>query len=319
MDKNNLRIIFMGTPKIASGVLETLIENGYNIVAAVTKIDQKVGRKQILTYSPVKEMALKHDIPVIQPLKMKDELDTILSYEPDLVITIAFGQFIPSKLLDYPKYHCINIHGSILPKYRGGAPIQRAIINGDQSTGMTLMYMNPKMDEGDILVSESIDIDIKDTSSTLFDKLEELSKSMIIRYLPDIIDGKIAPIPQDESKATYAYNLSKEDEYIDFNQDVLSVYNRMRGLLEEPAPYSIICGKKIKFHEVEYSDQVLADPATFIGMHDNKIAIAAKNGTILVSKIQMEGKSIVGAKDFYNGQGRNLVGKCFEEKDEQAG
>ena len=307
----NTRIVFMGTPEFASNVLEGLIQNGYNIVGVVTQADKKIGRKQILTYTKVKEVALKYDIKVLQPIKIREDYEDILALEPELIITCAYGQIIPSALLDYPKYGCINTHGSLLPKYRGGAPIQWSIINGDKETGITIMYMDKKMDEGDILFQEKIVIELEDTNASMFAKLSDLALKMLLEHLDDIISGNINPVKQDHTIATYAYNLKKEDELISFNRDYMTVYNHIRGLLDNPGAYSIIDGKKIKFHKVRCTDEVLVNPGVVYGIHNGGLLIGAINGSIIVDEIQSEGKNKMNAKDFFNGAGKNLVNKMF--------
>lgn len=303
----------MGTPLFASNILSGLLDNGYNVVGVVTQADKKIGRKQILTYTPVKEVALAHDIPVFQPLKIRNEYEDILSLDPELIITCAYGQFIPKAVLDYPRCGCINTHGSLLPKYRGGAPIQKAIINGEKKTGVTIMYMDQKMDEGDILYMEDINIDISDTSTSLFAKLSNLGLKMLLEHLDDIIDGNVNPVKQNHEEATYAYNLKPEDEYISFNENYMEVYNHIRGLLDNPGAYARIDGKKIKFHKVRVSDEVLCEPGMVYGLHDDGILVGAVGGSIIIDEIQSEGKARMKAKDFYNGTGKKLVGIKFEE------
>jgi len=309
-----MKIVFMGTPQFAKGVLESLINNNYNVVAVVTQPDKKIGRKQIVKYSPVKELALKLNIPVIQPIKIRKDYSEILNYKPDLIITAAYGQIIPKELLEYPKYKCINVHGSLLPKYRGGAPIQKAIMNGEKKTGITIMYMGVKMDAGDILSQEALEISESDTSSSLFKKMEYLGASLLIKSLPDILNGNVKGVKQDESKVTYAYNISKSEEYINFYRDVNEVYNHIRSLLESPVGNARIEGKTLKFHKVKKIADIHGEAGEFIGLIDNNIAIACQNGTILVEEIQQSGKKIVNGKSYYNGFGRNLVGKFFDKE-----
>ena len=307
------RIVFMGTPDFAAHVLTKLIENDYNIVGVVTQQDKKVGRKQILTPPPVKVVAKNYNIPVFQPYRIRKEFDDILKLEPELIITCAYGQIIPKELLDYPKHKCINTHASLLPKYRGGAPVQWSIINGEKETGISIMYMNEKMDEGDILYQKSLDIDIKDTSTSLFNRLAILACEMLIDFLPSFLSGDFKTLPQDNNLATYAYNLKKEDEFISFDDDVLTVYNHIRGLLDNPGAYGIINDKKIKFLDVDFTYDINDEPGKFLGLVDSKIAIACKNGAILVNHLQQESKKAINAKDFYNGVGKNLENKYFEK------
>ena len=305
----NERIVFLGTPEFAANILEGLIKANYNVVGVVTQPDKEFGRKRELKPSAVKEMALKYNLPVLTPIKIRKEYDEVLALEPDLIISSAYGQIIPSAILDYPKYKCINTHGSLLPEYRGGAPIQRCIINGDKKTGITIMYMNEKMDEGDILFQKEIDIDIHDTNTTLFNKLSDLSLEMLLEFLPKLFSGDINPIAQDHSKATYAPNLEKEIEHITFSDDVLKVYNHIRGLLDNPGCYMIIKDKKYKIEKADFEYCKLVNSNTFVGLEKDCLRIDCNNGFIKVYTVKPEGKNSMDAKSFFNGAGRSLVGE----------
>lgn len=309
MQKENVRIVFMGTPDFASHILRGLFNEDYNIIAAVTQPDKPTGRHKTLTPSAVSECAAELGIPVIKPVKIRNEYEDVLAYKPDLIITSAYGQIIPKVLLDYPKYKCINTHGSLLPKYRGGAPIQQAIIDGEKQTGMTIMYMNEKMDEGDILCQQAIDIDIHDTNTTLFAKMSELALRMLISFLPDFLDGRIDPIKQDETKATYAYNLSKEIEYIHFNDDVKRVYDHIRGLQDNPGCFFTINEKKYKLGRCFFTYADDTDAGVFKGLEKDYLRLDCDNGFIMVYEIKPEGKNLMDAKAFYNGSGRLLTGE----------
>ena len=303
------RIVFMGTPDFAANILEGLYKAGFNIVAAVSQPDKEVGRKKILTPSSVKQKAMELGIPVLTPVKVRNEYEDILKYEPDLIITSAYGQIIPKGLLDYPKYRCINTHGSLLPKYRGGAPIQRAIISGEEKTGMSIMYMNEKMDEGDILYQKELAIDIHDTNTDLFAKLSDMALDMLLEFLPKLFEGDIDPKAQDHKQATYAPNLDKQIEHIDFNDDVLKVYNHIRGLLDNPGCYFMMKDRKYKIEKCffEYDDKVETD--TFRGLENDYLRFDCSNGYIKVYLIKPEGKNSMDAKAFYNGVGRSLTGE----------
>ena len=307
----NEKIVFMGTPSFAANVLEGLISAGFNIVGVVTQPDKEYGRKRELKPSEVKLVALKHNIPVLTPAKIRKEYEEVLAFEPDLIISSAYGQIIPKELLDYPKYKCINTHGSLLPKYRGGAPIQRSIINGDSKTGITIMYMNEKMDEGDILYQESIDIDINDTNSTLFAKLSDLALKMLLEFLPKLFVGDIKPIAQNHEEATYAYNLEKEIEHISFNDSTINVYNHIRGLLDNPGCYFVLKDKKYKIEKVGFENCSGTKPSTFIGLENNYLRLDCIDGFIKVYTIKPEGKNSMDCKSFFNGAGRNLVGETL--------
>ena len=213
MNKKEFKIVFMGTPNFAVPILEALI-NEYKVIGVVTQPDKLVGRKQVLTMSPVKECALKHNIPVFQPIKIRTDYQAIVDTHPDLIVTAAYGQIVGMELLDSPKYRSINVHGSLLPKYRGGSPIQTAIKNGETVTGITIQYMEKGMDTGYILSSAVMPIEFDDTSETLFDKLSILGRDLLLKTIPDLIDGKITPIKQNEADATFAYNIKKEEEEI---------------------------------------------------------------------------------------------------------
>lgn len=302
----------MGTPAFASNILEGLFKQGYHIVAVVSQPDKIFGRKKKLKASEVKEKAIELSIPVLTPNKIREEYDEVLSYEPDLIITAAYGQFIPEAVLNYPKYGCINAHGSLLPKYRGGAPIQRAIINGEKKTGITIQYMAKKMDQGDILASESIDIGIHDTNSTMFEKLSDLALNMLIDLLPKLFDGDINPVKQNEDEATYAWNLEKEIEHITFDDDVRKVYDHIRGLLDNPGAYFMCKGKKFKMEKVFFEEKEDCDPCVFKGLEQDYLKIDCNNGFIKVYTIRPEGKNSMDAKAFYNGAGRNMAGETLE-------
>ena len=305
--EKDIRIVFMGTPEFASNVLKGLVENNNNIVGVVSQPDKEVGRKRILKPSPVKEMALNYGLKVLTPVKIRKEYEEVLSLEPDLIITCAYGQIIPKELLDYPKYKCINTHGSLLPKGRGGAPIQRSIMNGEDKTGITIMFMNEKMDEGDILYQEEMPIDIHDTNATLFNKLSNLALDMLLKFLPEYIKGNYKAIKQDNAEATYTYNITKEEEFISFNEDVKKVYDHIRGLLDNPGAYFVANDKKYKLISVDFEYCNDTDAGLIRGLENNYFRIDAINGFIKVLKIKPEGKNEMDARSFFNGAGRNLV------------
>ena len=305
--EKDIRIVFMGTPEFASNVLKGLVENNYNIVGVVSQPDKEVGRKRILTPSPVQEMALNYGLKVLTPYKIRKEYEEVLSLEPDLIITCAYGQIIPKALLEYPKYKCINTHGSLLPKGRGGAPIQRSIMNGEDKTGITIMFMNEKMDEGDILYQEEMPIDIHDTNATLFNKLSNLALDMLLKFLPEYIKGNYKAIKQDNAEATYTYNIAKEEEFISFNDDVKKVYDHIRGLLDNPGAYFVANDKKYKLISVDFEYCNDTDAGLIRGLENNYFRIDAINGFIKVLKIKPEGKNEMDARAFFNGAGRSLV------------
>ncbi len=309
MDYSRYRIVFMGTPAFASNILEGLFKQGYNIVSVVSQPDKLYGRKRELKASEVKEKALELSIPVLTPEKIKEDYEGVLTYKPDLIITAAYGQFIPQVLLDYPKFGCINAHGSLLPRYRGGAPIQRAIINGEKQTGITIQYMVKQMDRGDILAKRAIDIGIEDTNSTMFEKLSDLALDMLIDLLPKLFEGNVEALAQNEEEATYAYNLEKEIEHVGFEEDVKKVYDHIRGLLDQPGAYFVYKNKKYKIEKAFYEECEGTEAGVFKGLEKDYLRIDCNNGFIKVYMIRPEGKNSMDAKAFFNGNGRNMAGE----------
>ncbi len=310
----DLRIVFLGTPNFARGILESLIINHYNVVGVISQPDKPIGRKHEIKPTPVKELALEHDIPVFQPVKLKEESDVVLNLNPDLIITCAYGQIVPDDILASPKLGCINIHPSLLPKYRGGAPIQRAIWNGDTETGVCLMEMVKKMDAGRVYACEHHPIDKDITSSELFDELEQVSRKLLIDNLPLYIEGKLKGIEQDESKVVIARNIAKEEEQVYFDkEDVHEAYNHIRALIDAPIAYGVIEGKRMKFYEAKIEECETCSPYGVItSFTDGAMLVRCKGGMLKVYELQLEGKSKMKAKDFANGAGRQLVGKRFE-------
>ena len=308
-----IKIVYMGTPDFSVGPLEKL-NNEYDIIAVVTQPDKEIGRKKEIRFSPVKEFALKHNIKVLQPIKIRNDYKKIIDLNPDIIITCAYGQIIPKELLDYPKYGCINIHASLLPKLRGGAPIHKAIIDGYDKTGVTIMYMDEKMESGDIIYQEEIKIEDDDNVGTLFDKLSVLGSNMIIKVLPDIINNNITRTKQDESEVTYAYNITREEEKIDFNKTTKEVFNKIRGLYPWPVGYAILNDKKVKIYNSKIG--LLnkdGKPGEIINIYKDSIGVKTIDGEILLTEIQFEGKKRVLVKDYLNGlqDKNNILGKVF--------
>lgn len=310
----NPRIVFFGTPAFAAGMLKTLIEMKYQVVLAVTQPDKPVGRKKIIQRTPVAALADENQIDVLQPIRLKDMIDEILAYKPDLIVTCAYGQFVPSRILEAPALGCVNVHPSLLPKYRGGAPIQRAIMNGDEKTGVCLMEMTKAMDAGRIYACETIETGEDTTGSELFDTLEAVSAELLRNNLADYIAGRLPGIPQDDEGVVLAPNISREEEKVSFaKEDVHTIYNHMRALIEDPMSYGVIEGKRVKFCKVR--KQVAEHdhtPGTVIGFADHAMKIAAEGGYILVYELQPEGKNRMNADAYANGAGRNLISRCFE-------
>ena len=280
--KENINIVFMGTPEFSVPILEGLIAN-YHVRGIVTQPDKAVGRKQEIRKTPVKLVGEKHTILVIQPEKIREDHGEVLSLKPDLIITCAYGQILPRELLVYPKYGCINVHASLLPKLRGGAPIHRAILNGMSKTGITIMYMSEGMDEGDIISQREIEITETDTASTLHDKLSLLGRDLLLDTLPSILDGTSTRIPQDNSQATYGFNIKPEDEKINFSHTMRQIYNQVRGLNDFPGAYCIYEGKRLKVWECieSYNTYPQLLDGTITKLYDNGFGVKVSNGEII--------------------------------------
>ena len=300
--KKEISVVFMGTPDFAVPVLQGLIDN-YNVRAVVTQPDKPVGRNGEVRMTPIKKLALDNTILVLQPHNLREEWEQVAELHPDIIITCAYGQIVPRELLVYPKYGCINVHASLLPKLRGGAPIHRAIIEGFKKTGITIMHMNPRLDEGDIISQEEMEITDMDTAATLHDKLSKLGSELLLKTLPSILDGTAPSIPQDNSESTYAYNISPEDEKIDFSKLKRQIYNQVRGLNSWPGAYFMSDGKRIKVWECKMSDNDFSNllDGQISGLYKEGLGIKVSNGEIILTVIQPEGKPKMSAVSFING------------------
>ena len=307
-----MKILFMGTPDIAVSMLKQILADGYDVIGVVTQPDKKAGRKQELKMSEVKQCALQHNIPVYQPVRIKDDYKDLMMLVADLIVTCAYGQFIPSELLEAPTYGSINVHASLLPKLRGGAPIHKAIIYGEKETGMSIMRMVKAMDAGAVMAQCKVRIEETDTAGSLYDKLAEAGAKLLSESIVKIKEGKAVFVEQQEEKATFAYTISKEEEFISFDRDISKVYDHIRGLIPFPVGHGIINNKKVKFHKVRKVEKAIySKPGEVLGLLDGGFAIAAVNGYVLIDEIQMEGKAKTDAKAFFNGAGKQLVGQCF--------
>ncbi|MEK4949970.1 methionyl-tRNA formyltransferase [Bacillus sp. FSL W8-1127] len=307
-----IKIVFMGTPDFSVPILRRLLEDGYEIQAVVTQPDRPVGRKKILTPPPVKVEAEKHGIPVLQPEKLRnsEELRTILSFKPDIVVTAAYGQILPKKLLEAPKYGCINVHASLLPELRGGAPIHYAIMQGKKKTGITIMYMAEKLDAGDIISQVEVPIEETDHVGILHDKLSKEGAKLLSKTLPKIINGEITPIKQDESRATFAHNIKREQEKIDWTKPGEDIYNHIRGLHPWPVAYTTLDGNIVKIWWGE--KQTLPEkqePGTIVAIENDGILVASGNETgIKITELQPAGKKRMKAEQFLRGAGSLQIG-----------
>lgn len=302
----NKKVVFMGTPEFSIPVLEMLIENT-NVVLVVTQPDSYVGRKHELKYTPVKECALKHNIPVFQPEKVREETDEILKYNPDIIITCAYGQIIPSVLLDTPKYKAVNVHASLLPKLRGGSPLHRCIIDGYSETGVTIMYMAPGMDDGDIITQKSIKIEDTDNVGTIHDKLSILGRDLLLETLPSIFNGTNGRTRQDENEVTFAYNIKREEEKLDFNEKAREVFNHIRGMYPFPVSYTTLNGEIIKICESKIGPKTSGTVGEIISIYDNGIGVKCSDTEIIITKLKPSGKKEMMARDFINGRGKDKL------------
>lgn len=295
----DLKVVFMGTPEFALPVLEMLIKNT-NVMLVVTQPDKMVGRHKEIKFSPIKELALKNNIEVFQPVRIREDYSRILEVNPDIIITCAYGQIIPKILLDSPRLKCINVHASLLPKLRGGAPLEHAIIDGYEYTGITIMYMDEKMDNGDIIETFKYDINEKDTYKTLSSILSVEGANLLERVLPSIIDGTNKRIKQNEDEVTFAYTIKREEEHIDFTKSVKEVDQLVRGLYDNPLANTIIGDIEYKIVEGHYTyDSSIVNKINVISKKE--LAIGCSDGLYYIDKIKPAGKNIMEIKSFLNG------------------
>ncbi|HBV04250.1 MAG TPA: methionyl-tRNA formyltransferase [Staphylococcus sp.] len=297
------KIVFMGTPDFSTDVLEMLIQE-YDVIAVVTQPDRPVGRKKILTPPPVKKVALEHNIPVYQPEKLNNssKLEEIINLKPDLIVTAAFGQLLPKSLLNAPKHKAINVHASLLPKYRGGAPIHYAVMNGEKKTGITIMYMAEKLDAGNIISQDEVEILENDTVGEVHDKLATLGTELLKKTLPTIFNGTNDSIVQDDSLATFASNISREDERIDWTKDAQTIHNHIRGLSPWPVAYTTMDGKNLKLWRSEIVENVKGEPGEIIETTKDAIIVATgSEDGVALTEIQLAGKKRVKTRDYISG------------------
>lgn len=302
----DLKVIFMGTPDFAVPVLKSLIEN-CEVVLVVTQPDKKVGRKQEIKYSPVKKIAIENGIEVFQPEKIRSDYDYILNTKCDIIITCAYGQIIPKVILDYPRLGCINVHASLLPKNRGGAPIHWCLIKGEEKTGITIMYMDEGMDDGDIISQEEYIILDSDNVGSLHDKLSIMGADLLIKTLPSIINGTNKRIKQDDSKVTYSYNIKREEERLDFNKSGREIINHIRGLNPWPVANILVNNEEMKVYEATFTEKKVTEIGKVIELSKDKIGITCQDGIIYLMIIKPYGKKIMEVKDFLNGISKEKV------------
>jgi len=294
----DLKVIFMGTPSFSLHVLEGLIEST-NVIAVVTQPDKEVGRKKVLTKSPVRVLAEKNNIKVLTPVKLRNEYKDIINLNPDIIITCAYGQMLPEELIYAPKYNTVNVHASLLPKYRGASPIHYALLNGEKETGITIMFTDKGMDTGDIISKRSISIG-SDNFTTLSEKLSILGKELLLDTLPSIIDGTCERIKQDDNEATYTYLIKREDEKLDLNKPCMEILNKIKALCEI-GPYLYIDDMEIKVFDAEVGSDINEDPGKIINVYKNGIGVATKDKELIIKRLQVPGKRVMDTRDFLNG------------------
>lgn len=317
------KIVFMGTPEFAVPCLGNLLKEGYEVAAVVTQPDRPVGRKRVLTPTPVKAAALEHGIPVWQPEKLRTSttIEDIRALEPDLIVTAAYGQILPKSVLDIPRLGCINVHGSLLPKYRGGAPIQRSIMNGEPVTGVTIMYMAEGMDTGDMIRPIEVLITDEDNAGTMFQKLSAAGAQLLIDTLPDLIAGRIQAIPQPHEEATYAPNLKREDEKIDWSRSAREIFNQVRGLVPFSGGFTLWNDEVFKVWACEAPSKAEADaskgsqepqePGTVLTLSPRGIEVQTGAGTLWLTEVQPAGKKAMAASEFVRG-GKMMQGTVLK-------
>lgn len=314
------KIIFMGTPEFAATILKGLIEaDDYDVIAVVTQPDRPVGRKRLLTPSPVKQVAMDHHIEVYQPetIKGSDEAERLKQLGADLIVTAAYGQFVPTRLLDTPQFGAINVHASLLPKYRGGAPIHYAIWQGEEETGISLIYMTQQMDAGDILAQAKTSISPQDDTGALFERLANIGRDLLLDTLPAVFDQKIEARPQNQDEVTFSPTLSRDQEQINWQQTAQQIDRHIRAFRPFPSTYTYLEGQRVKIWAGQpikgvSTKQVM--PGTIVDVTDQAIVVEAGNHTqFAIIEWQQSGKKRMPVADFLNGaQANQLIGKTFE-------
>lgn len=303
-----MKVIFMGTPDFAVGALEAIIKAGHEVTAVVTQPDKPKGRSGKLSFSPVKECAQKYGIPVLQPVRIKkpEAVEELSEYEAEVFVVAAFGQILSREILDMPKYGCLNIHASLLPKYRGSSPIQWAVINGEEKSGVTIQQMNEGIDTGDILYQKEIVLDKKETGESLFDRLAVLGAETIVETLALLEEGKLTPVPQKEEDATHTVMLDKAMGLLDWKKEAAELERLIRGLNSWPSAYTYYEGKQLKVWEADVTEELTGDPGCVIAVEKDKFAVACGSGALWITSLQLEGKKRMYTHDF-------LLGNAIEQ------
>ena len=308
MEKKELNLLFMGTPEISAYVFEQMILDGYHFVGLVAQPDHPVGRKGIIEKVPTKVIAEKYNIPVFQPIKIRKDFSFMDNLKVDLVITLAYGQIVPQGFLDIPRFGCLNLHGSLLPKLRGASPVQTALINNEKVTGVTLMEMVAAMDAGRMYGKKEVIIDEEDNATSLFKKISEAAKDLVLELLPKYVNGELEGIPQNEEEVTFCSLIKPEQEKLDLSKDILEVYGYIRGLSDEPGAYLYLDNQKLKIFKAKITnDLVTAEVGTIVQADKRGLLLQCQNGQLAILELQKEGKKRMDYKAFINGN-QNLLG-----------
>ena len=301
-----MRVVFMGTPDFAVQSLNALVDAGHEVTAVITQPDRPKGRGNKMAFPEVKTRALELGLPVHQPDSVKDGafLELLKSYDPEVIVVVAFGRILPQAVLDLPPYGCVNVHGSLLPEYRGAAPIQRAVLDGRKETGVTTMRMDIGMDTGDMLMQATLPITDEDTTGTMFDKLAELGGKVLIDTLAGLENGTVVPVKQDDSKATHAARILKEDEVIRWEDSAEKIFCQIRGLSPAPGAYTWWNGERLKLWKARISDRETGKaPGTVVAISKNALTVQTGKGCLEVLELQPAGKKAMPAQAFSKGAG----------------
>lgn len=299
-----MRVVFMGTPDFSVGTLEAIVEAGHEVAAVVTQPDKPKGRGKTVQFTPVKEKAMEYGFPVYQPQRAREEsfVEELRKLQPEVIVVVAFGQILPKAILEMPKYGCINVHASLLPKYRGAAPIQWAVIDGEKESGVTTMQMNEGIDTGDILLMKKIPIEEKETGGSLFDKLAAAGAQLLVETLEQVQQGSIQPVPQDHSIATHAKMLDKTLGDIDFKKSAVEIERLIRGLNPWPSAYTRLNGKTLKIWDANVRNQDMdGKPGEVVFVSKDEIFVKTKEGLLELVEIQLEGKKRMTTDTFLRG------------------
>lgn len=309
---NQVRILFLGTPYIASKILEHLIIEGFNVIGVVSQLDREKDRKGNFLFTETKKVAKEHNIPVFQFEKIKDHVDEIKELKPDLILTLAYGQIIPQSILDIPTEGCLNMHGSILPKYRGAAPIQKCLLEGDEETGFSLMEMVKEMDAGGVYAIEKIKIIEDDNYTSLVEKLINCGKELINNYLDKYLNSELTKVEQDESLVSYAPKITKEDELLSFNYDCIKFINYIRALSYTPGAYLYLNDQKLKIYKASFANNNINNDVGKLIYENKQLLLQLKDGQIAILELQLPGKKILNYKDFLNGH-HEIIGSTLKD------